>query len=246
MSRLISYPILFLLLVFIVPSLVHLGVWAMKDRPSRWNHADWSSAGILAKKPDVDEAAVYVMSARTGGLKGAFASHSWLVIKTPGVARYDRYEVVGWGTPVRKNAYDADARWYSNNPRIEQQITGDAARRLIPQIEQAVASYRWRNPGDYTIWPGPNSNTFVASVIRAVPDFRAETPSTAVGRDYPADGRWIGRTGDGSWFASLGGYAGVVLGADHGLELNFLGLVAGFNPKRLEIKVPSFGSFRLT
>ncbi len=245
MRRLLTYPILFLLIIFVLPSLLHLGVWMMKDRPTRWNEADWSSSGVLVSKPFVDEAAVYVMAARTGGLKGAFATHSWLVIKKPGTERYDRYDKVGWGSPVRKNAYDADGRWYSNVPEIQHKITGAAAVELIPQIEAAIAAYPWRNYGDYTIWPGPNSNTFVASVIRAVPGFQADMPTTAVGRDFPPNGKWFGHTYNGAWYASLAGYAGIVVGRNQGLELNFLGLVAGFNPFRLEIKIPSFGSFRL-
>lgn len=244
MIRLISYPLLFLFVLFIVPSLLHLGVWSLKDRPSRWNEADWSSAGVLAAKPSTEEAAIYVMAARTGGLKGAFATHSWLVIKKPGVERYDRYDKVGWGMPVRKNAYDADGRWYSNTPQIQHKITGEAAEKLIPEIEKAIATYLWRNPGDYSIWPGPNSNTFVASIIRTVPGFHADTPSTAIGRDYPPEGRWFGRMHGGAWYISFAGYAGIVVGIDQGIELNFLGLVAGINPLRLEVKVPSFGSYR--
>ncbi len=246
MRRLITYPILFVLVIFILPSLLHLGVWMVKDRPSRWNEADWSSSGVLTSKPLAEEAAIYVMSARTGGLKGAFATHSWLVIKKPGTERYDRYDKVGWGSPVRKNAYDADGRWYSNTPKIQHKITGDVAAELIPKIEAAIENYPWRNYGDYTIWPGPNSNTFIATVIRAVPGFHADMPATAVGRDFPPDGRWFGLTHNGAWYASLAGYAGIVIGRNQGIELNFLGLVAGFNPLRLEIKIPSFGSFRLT
>ncbi len=185
------------------------------------------------------------MSARTGGNKGAFATHSWLVLKPENAAHYDRYEVVGWGRPVRHNAYDADGRWYSNNPKIEKLIEGDNAAKLIPEIKQAIANYRWQNHGDYTIWPGPNSNTFVASIIRTVDGFDAATPSTAIGRDYPDDGKWFRFDQTGTLRLSAGGYAGLVVGMEEGLELNFMGLVVGFNPAKLEIKIPGFGSYRL-
>lgn len=234
--------LLFLSVVFILPALVHLGIWSLSDRPAGWRHATWSSAGILPQNPEPDEAAVYVLTARTGGLKGAFATHSWLVLKPLGARAYDRYDVVGWGTPVRKNAYDADGHWYSNKPVINYQLVGEEADRLLPEIERAIANYRWRERGDYTLWPGPNSNTFVASVLSQVPGLAASAPSTAVGRDFPADGRWIGRRKNGAVFATLGGYLGVVIGGGVGLELNFLGLVAGINPSALEISIPAFGA----
>ena len=233
-----------LFLVFIVPALLHLGVWMMKDRPSSWSQANWSSANILPEAADNREAKIYIMSARTGGLKGAFATHSWLVLKPENAIRYDRYDVVGWGRPVRKNGYDADARWYSNVPVIQREISGTKAAQLIPQVEKAIAAYPWRQRGDYTIWPGPNSNTFVASIIRAVPGFEGKTPTTAVGRDYPAYGNWFERDHRNNVRASLGGFAGIVIGPDDGLELNFLGLVAGVNPAKGEIKVPAFGTFK--
>lgn len=234
---------LFLLVLFILPALIHLGVWSAMDQPNGWRQANWSSAGILSKKPVVNDAEVYVFTARTGGLKGAFATHSWLVLKPKGARRYDRYDVVGWGRPVRKNAYDADGHWYSNKPVINHHIVGEKAELLLPQVEKAIANYRWREQGDYILWPGPNSNTFVANVLRQVPELAAFTPSTAVGRDFPADGRWIGQRNDGALFATLGGYFGIVVGGGKGLEINFLGLVAGINPMAGQVLIPAFGAF---
>lgn len=236
----------FLLVLFILPALTHLGVWSMADRPDGWRHATWSSAGVLPPKPAINEAAVYVLTARTGGIKGAFATHSWLVLKPLGADRYDRYDVVGWGSPLRKNAYDADGHWYSNKPVINHQVTGKEAEKLIPKLEEAIRNYRWRERGDYTTWPGPNSNTFVASVLSQVPELAAATPGTAVGRDFPADGKWIGRRKDGALYATLGGYFGVVIGGSAGLEINFLGLVAGINPSEGQVLVPAFGAFHFS
>lgn len=242
MTRL-SLKVLFVLfVVFILPAIAHFGVWALSDRPSSWRNAQWSSAGVLPSNPSKDDAAVYVLTARTGGLKGAFATHSWLVLKPKGASYYDRYDVVGWGTPLRKNAYDADGHWYSNKPVISHEITGDQAQDVIPELEQVIANYKWRDRGDYTLWPGPNSNTFVAHILSQFPELTANAPSTAVGRDFPADGRWIGRKKDGALFATLGGYLGFEVGGNVGLEINFLGLVAGFNLKNSELIIPAFGA----
>jgi hypothetical protein len=235
-----------LLAIFILPALIHLGVWSVAERPSGWRQATWSSAGILDQSPPKNEAQIYVFTARTGGLKGALATHSWLVLKPLGASSYDRYDVVGWGSPVRKNAYDADGHWYSNTPEISYQVVGLKAHELLPQVERAIAYYRWQKHGDYTLWPGPNSNTFVANVLQQVPSLSAFTPTTAVGRDFPADGKWIGRRKDGAVFATLGGYLGLVFGGGVGLEVNFLGLVAGINPNARQVLIPTFGAVTLS
>ena len=131
MRRFVFYPICLLFVIFLLPALVHLLLWAQKDGPKNWHSADWSSAGIL-ERPKLDDARVIVFAARTGGLKGAFATHSWIVLKSPGATRYDRYDVVGWGKPVRKNAYDADGRWYSNEPKIQFEVSVQARPRSFP------------------------------------------------------------------------------------------------------------------
>jgi len=229
-------------LIFILPAIAHLGIWSFKDKPSSWRHADWSSAGVLPH-PAITNQGIYVLVARTGGLKGAFATHSWIVTKTRGDSHYNRYDVVGWGKPVRKNAYPPDGRWFSNAPRIHFHIDGDEAGEMIGRVETAIANYKWRARGDYTLWPGPNSNTFVANVLRSVPQLKIAMPTTAIGGDYPSPGKWIEKTKAGSWRASLAGIAGIVVGPAEGFEINFLGLVAGFNISRREIKIPAFGTY---
>lgn len=237
----LKYLIVFLLVVFIVPALVHLGVWSVKERPSSWSQANWSSAGILPP-PHPADAEIMLLAARTGGLKGAFATHSWLVLKKPGESGWHRYDKVGWGKPIRHNAYDADGRWYSNTPVIYQRINGERAKHLIPKVENAIKTYRWRKRGDYKLWPGPNSNTFIASVINDVPELSWEMPATAVGRDFPLSGSWFSHLPDGGWRLSLGGYAGMAFKPSSSLDLNFLGLVAGINWQSGQLKIPAFGT----
>ena len=36
----------------------------------------------------------------------------------------------------------------------------------------------------YSLWPGPNSNTFTAWIARAVPELETDLPATAIGKDY--------------------------------------------------------------
>jgi hypothetical protein len=246
--RIIKKLILFLLIVFILPALASLAVWqADASKPRSWRDANWSSAKILPEATRDREAVIHVMAAKTGRWKGAFAVHSWLVMKSKGANHYDRYDVVGWGRPVRLNAYAPDARWYSNQPEILKTIKGEKAERYIPLLETAIADYPAWQRGDYKIWPGPNSNSFIAHVLNDVPELQAVLPSNAVGRDFLASGEWLRVDPNyDNIQVSLGGYAGFAIGKRHGFELNFLGLVTGFGISEPSIKLPGFGTIPLS
>ncbi len=233
------------LCLFFLPALASAGWWAFSDRPAGWRQADWGSSGLFAPAEKMTDAVVYVMAARTGGLKGALSLHSWIVIKRRGGA-YERFDKVGWGAPVRKNEFPPDGRWYSNQPFFVAKIEGARAEVLVPRVEAAIANYPHSNRGGYRIWPGPNSNSFVAHVLRAVPEIGAVLPSNAVGRDYLSGGRLFAADIDGrDIHASLYGLIGLAAGVRSGLELNFLGLVAGIDIIRPAVKLPGFGRIGL-
>lgn len=243
--RYLKRMMLAFLLVFLAPAIVATAVWAVSDRPANWRAADWSSSGLLPA-PKQDEAVIHVLAARTGGLKGAVSVHSWIVLKRKGEREYERYDKVGWGSPVRRNGYAADGRWYSNAPWIVASVTGDAAQALIPRVEAAIASYPHAGRGGYRMWPGPNSNSFVAHILREAPQIGATLPPTAVGRDYLSGGRFLAI--DSDWrnvHATLWGLAGFSAGLRSGLEVHFLGLVAGVDVARPGIKVPGVGRIGL-
>ena len=108
--------------------------------------------------------------------------------------------------------------------------------------DTAIARYTWRNAGDYRAWPGPNSNTFIAAIMDAVPEMRATLPPTAIGKDYPYDGKWLRLTAGGTGIRlTLGGYGGITLGWVEGVEVNILGAVAGLDIRRPALKIPGFG-----
>ena len=240
MLSVVKYALLALLVVFIVPLLVHAALWLSEERPRSWSVADWSSAGVLPD-PRREETSIRVLAARTGGLKGAVSVHTWLVLKRPGARSYDRYDVVGWGNPVRRNSQPADGRWYSNDPVVIYELQGPEAERLLPKVEAAIRDYRWSERGSYRIWPGPNSNTFVATVLAAVPELDVDLPSTAIGRDYPA-GAWVGSAPGGGFALRLGGLAGLTVGLRQGIQVNLLGLVAGVRFRNPAILLPGFGA----
>ncbi len=240
--RFVKRLLLAVLIVYLLPALASAGWWYVKERPGSWREANWSSAGVLPKAEDSRAAAIYIFSAATGGMKGAVASHSWIVTKADGDRPYNRYDKVGWGSPIRRNGYPADARWYSNPPQLVVSITGNRAAALIPKVEAAIQSYPYATPGAYRIWPGPNSNTFVAHVLRSVPELGAVLPPDAVGRDYLPEGRLFQIDADGrDMHATLYGLLGVSMGVRSGFEVHFMGLVAGLDIARPAVKIPAIG-----
>jgi hypothetical protein len=124
-------------------------------------------------------------------------------------------------------------------------VRGAEAAVLIPKVQAAITAYSYRNFGDYRIWPGPNSNTFTATVLRSVPELEATLPPNAVGKDfraYPYLGLTDSHTGVE---ASLWGLLGVKVAWVEGVELNFLGLVAGLDLRHPAVKLPGFGRIGL-
>ena len=148
-----------------------------------------------------------------------------------------------WSSDGRRSAarWAPDGRWFGDVPVVLMDVRGAHAEALIPKVKAAIAEYGYNQFGDYRIWPGPNSNTFVASVLRAVPELETTLPPNAVGKDfraYPYVGLTDSRTGVE---ASLFGLLGFKLAWVEGVELNFLGLVAGLDLRHPGIKLPGFG-----
>jgi hypothetical protein len=237
--------VLTLLAIFLVPVLARAALFPFAGGPRSWRDADWSSTGSLPPAAAQPGARVLILSGRAGGLKGVVAVHTWVVLKRANAADWTRYDVAGWGSPVKVNNWPADGRWYGTVPTVIADLSGAEAESLIPRIEAAVKSYSYAHDGDYRVWPGPNSNTFVAAVLRAVPEIGVEMPPNAVGRDFrplPYAGLSDSRTGIE---ASLWGVIGVKIGWVEGIEVNVLGLVAGLDLRHPAVKVPGFGRIGL-
>src|SRR5690606_13703991 len=104
----------------------------------------------------------------------------------------------------------------------------------------AAEAYPYRH--EYRLWPGPNSNTFVAHLARAVPELRVDLPPTAIGKDYLPGGGVFARAPSGSGVqVSLGGLLGVTMALEEGVELNLLGLSVGLDLLPPALKLPGLG-----
>lgn len=234
------------ILIFLLPLLVRAVVYYTGERSGSWYDADWSSAHLLAPAASDPDARILVFSGRTGRWKGIFAVHSWIVLKPENAKSYTRYDLTGFGRPIHVNGWAPDGRWFGNTPQVVADIRGPTAAAAIPKIRAAIAAYPYADLGDYRLWPGPNSNTFVASVLRAAPELEVALPPEAIGKDFRIDGAFVGLTGSGTGVeASLWGLLGLKLGWVEGLEVNLLSLVAGLDVRRPAIKLPGFGRIGL-
>jgi hypothetical protein len=239
--RPIKKIVLTILAIFLFPLAVHGALYSVQSRAQSYDRADWSSTGMLPPAGSEREARLLIFTGRTGRWRGIFAVHSWVVLKPENAANWERYDVVGWGQPVRNNGWAPDSHWFGNTPRVLVDLRSAQAAAMIPKVQAAIAGYQYRQPGDYRIWPGPNSNTFVASVLRAMPELETTLPPNAIGKDFRPT-PYVGLTDSHTGIeASLFGVVGVKLGWVEGLELNFLGLVTGLDLRHPGVKLPGFG-----
>jgi hypothetical protein len=216
--------------------------------PGDWRSASREAVGLAPDPVQEREAVVQVYAARTVRWRGYFGVHTWIATKRADAVEYTVHEVVGWqlrraGTAVSVSARQPHARWYGNAPTLIAERRGADVETLIDRIEIAVADYPYADT--YRMWPGPNSNTFTAHVLRAVPELRADLPANAIGKDYigPAFVAWS-PSGTGVQF-NLFGLVGAMAGVEEGFEVNALGLTFGIDPEDLAIKLPMAGSLSL-
>jgi len=189
----------------------------------------------------VGEPVVQVWGARTLGVKGLFGVHTWIAVKPAGVPDYTVYEVIGWRLRWTDTALVARTRapdrWFGSAGELYAEKRGPGVDELIKRVEKLAAEYPYAK--EYTLWPGPNSNTFVAWVTRQIPELRADLPATAIGKDY-LGGRVIGSAPSGSGFQfSLAGLLGFSASGVEGVEINVLSLNVGVGPSGL--KLPLIG-----
>jgi hypothetical protein len=234
--------LIFFAVFYLLPLAISAALYRIEGGGAGWRSADRASAGLLPPASRSAAPAVRIFSAQTVRWRGIFATHSWIVFKPAGAADYIRYDYTAWGEPIRMNGFEPDGKWFGRTPETVFAADGQPAAALIPKIQLAIRGYAWRKQGDYAAWPGPNSNTFVAAVMDAIPEIRTTLPPTAIGKDYPYDGRWLRWAPSGTGMKlTLGGYAGLTIAWVEGIEVNILGGVAGLDLRRPAIKLPGLG-----
>ena len=197
----------------------------------------------LARDPaKTSEAVVQVYGARTMGVKGIFGVHTWIAVKPSDTPSWTVYEIIGWRLRWADSALvirerQPDAPWFGAQAELYADKRGAGVDELIQRIDKAARSYPYANT--YTLWPGPNSNTFTAWIARQVPELQVDLPATAVGKDYIGS-TFVSTAPSGTGFQfTLAGLLAVAAGPVEGFELNLLGLNFGANGSA--IKLPLVG-----
>jgi hypothetical protein len=214
------------------------------DSIGNWRRASREPVGLAPDPAVTPEPVVQVYAARAVRWRGYFGVHTWIAAKGTNADAFTVYEVTGFrvrrgGRAVNVSRRAPDGRWFGSAPDLLADVRGAGVDALIRRIEEAAALYPYN--GTYRIWPGPNSNTFTAFVLRRVPELRVDLPANAVGKDY------LGRrvfdsspSGTGAQ-ASLFGVLGLLAAAEEGLEVNLLGLAFGVDPNDLSLRLPFVG-----
>lgn len=263
--RRLFISIAFLTLVFFVlPVSLRLVLYVFeRPTPKAYSNeipvADMASIGLLPAAEKHPSARVLILSAPLSGQRGEFLTHTWIVLKRAGAPSWSRYEVLGFasrdadgawngrwiGNSPTLNGYAPDGRWFGRSPTVIADVEGTTAASMIPTIEAVIKGYE-ATAGHYRAWPGPNSNTFVEAILRAVPELRASLPPTAIGKDFKP-GIFFGLTDSRTGFeAGLWGLLGVKVGWVEGVEVNLFSLIAGLDLRQPALKLPGFGRIDLT
>jgi hypothetical protein len=213
-----------------------------------WRTASRDPAGLAPDPVHTREAVVQVYAARAIRWRGWFGVHTWIAVKRTGADRFTVHELMGYqtrrtGNGVRSSGRAADMFWFGNRPFVLADLRGPGVDDVINRLEAAVASYPFG--AEYRIWPGPNSNTFVAHLLRAAPELRVDLPSLAVGKDYLGPALFARSPSGTGAQASLYGVVAAVVGWEEGVEFSVLGFTFGVSPVRLALKLPLIGNIGL-
>lgn len=199
-----------------------------------------------APDADSDEAVIQVYAARAARWRGSFGVHTWITTKRTDERRYTRLEVIGYrvywgGGAVQIRQGTPDGMWFGNRPTLLREIRGKTqVDALINRLHDTAQTYPYNET--YHVWPGPNSNTFIAYLARQVPELRLELPSNAIGKDFLPGNALAAITPSGTGVQlSFKGYAGILAGFEEGLEFNILGLSAGIDLLPPALKLPGVG-----
>jgi hypothetical protein len=184
------------------------------------------------------EPVVQVWGARTRGFKGIVGVHSWIAVKPGGAIEYTVYEVIGWRLRRTDTAVVVRNRspnhWFGTEGKLYAEKRGVGVDELIERVDKAARAYPYANT--YTVWPGPNSNTFIAWISRAVPELEVDLPATAIGKDYIESLVSTAPSGRG-FQLSLRGLLGVAASRVDGLEVNLLSFNFGISSSGIKLPI---------
>jgi hypothetical protein len=173
--------------VVILAAATASGCVVMQRTTTNWWELERGPSGQAPDPATTSEPVVQVYAARTVGLRGLVAVHTWIAVKARDAKTYTRYEVIGWGVDrglpaLRVNRSGPYNYWFGDRPERLVDLRGDGVDTIVERVEAAVAEYPY--PSTYRMWPGPNSNTFTAWIGQRVPELSLKLPVSAIGKNY--------------------------------------------------------------
>jgi hypothetical protein len=245
--RWMMYVFLFMFACVLLGSLIRSLKTPIKRNSKNTSDKEWStkSYGYAPHPADYDDAVIQVYAARTRGSKKALAVHTWIATKRKGADQYIISQIFGWrlkpgGSALYRDPGIPDKAWARNEPTLILELKGNEVEKIIDKVEDAINIYPWHDV--YTVWPGPNSNTFIAWLGLQVPELKLDLPATAIGKDWRPISKVFGKSASGTGVqASIYGLIGITAGYEEGLEINIVGLSIELDIFDLALELPGIG-----
>lgn len=246
-KRLLRWSLTLALIVYLLPIGFSVASYHVLGNEGKgWWEAERTSADQAPDPAQNKDAIIQVYAARTARWRGTLGVHTWIAVKPQNAASYTRIEVFGfhlrrYGNTVSLNQRSPDTYWFGNTPTLLREIRGGGeVDDMIERLYEAAENYPYDK--HYRLWPGPNSNTFIAWLGRSLPELKLELPATAIGKDFLPGGALFARTPSNTGVQfSLGGAFGLLVGVEEGVEVNLLGFSAGIDFLFPAVKLPGVG-----
>lgn len=166
------------------------------------------------------------------------ARHAWFAVRRAGRDRWSTFEL--WGSTGEHFETSPLYDHGGGGVMVHAIFHGAEAEAQIACLERETKG--WDEAHVYIPIPGPNSNTYVETMMRRC-NILATLPATAIGRDHRG---WFGitETSEGTGFQIETPIFGIKVGLKEGFELHLFGFAIGFDLWPPALIVP-FGPGRI-
>ena len=140
-------------------------------------------------------AAVQIYGANVWGVRGRFAIHTWIATRAQDETTFTIHQIIGWklrrdGTALDVSWGDPKRDWYRSPPILLHEVMGDEALSLVTDVRRAINTYPYADT--YTMWPGPDSNSFTEWVALEVPALALVLPFKSIGKSWMQNHHGLG------------------------------------------------------
>lgn len=183
--------------------------------------------------PGHEQGYVAVLSGEMPFVIDQVARHAWIIVHVPGSSDFQRCEWLGGGSC----SHELEPFSYFGGGAVAMHgfYFTSRASEIASCLEKQSTHYNEDHP-DYWPIPGPNSNTYVDTLMRRC-SVHVDLPPTAIGKDYRGP-VGISKTSGGTGVQLESWIVGLRLGLKEGVELHFLSLGIGVDVWPPAILVP--------